>query len=159
MMAEEVEMERTDRQEKKSSIHASKAELVSAAEGLDMDDRDPNNINDHVKVLFEDVFGEPEGAHSIDCVWRNSYKCFTGGKRICYIVLTTICALPLALCWGCSFACLAFEHIWQFAPCLKTLNINIGFFQKILTIFVKCCLDPLCESCGLMFSKIAVRNQ
>ncbi|CAH2312584.1 caveolin 3 [Pelobates cultripes] len=40
---------------------------------LDMENRDPNNMNEHVRVLFEDTFGEPEGTHSIDGVWVLSH--------------------------------------------------------------------------------------
>ena len=38
---------------------------------------------------------EPEGAHSGECLWRNAFKCFTGGLNCCYLVLTYICGLPI----------------------------------------------------------------
>ena len=59
--------------------------------------------------MFDDVLGEPEGAHSAECVWRNSHKCFNGGLGCCYKFLTFICGLPLALYWGCHFACVSFS--------------------------------------------------
>uniref|UniRef100_A0A1I7XQU4 Apple domain-containing protein n=1 Tax=Heterorhabditis bacteriophora TaxID=37862 RepID=A0A1I7XQU4_HETBA len=34
-------------------------------------------INDHVKLGFEDIFGEVETQHSWDCVWRLVFKVFT----------------------------------------------------------------------------------
>lgn len=146
----------------------------------DMENRDPNNLNDHVKVslwrriysssfskwlhwligivscqvCFEDVIGEPEGAHSHDCVWRLSYKCFEGGKKICYMILTFLCAAPLALCWGCQFACITFGHIWQVTPCLKVWQINVGCLQSFYTSCINCYYVPLCEAWALLFSKI-----
>ena len=33
-----------------------------------------------LQVQFDEVIGEPEGAHSADCVWVWSFKCFTGEK-------------------------------------------------------------------------------
>ncbi|XP_046573973.1 caveolin-1-like [Haliotis rubra] len=126
---------------------------------LDMMIRDPNNLNDHLKVMFEDVIGEPEGAHSADCVWRNSYKCFNCGKSCCYTFLTFICAIPLALCWGCEFAMMSFQHIWQFTPCLRMFGSYLGCYQKFFGSVINCCLAPVCEACGLCFSKIAVSNK
>ncbi|XP_070183798.1 caveolin-2-like [Littorina saxatilis] len=55
---------------------------------LDLVNRDPNNINDHVKVAFEDVLAEPEGARSIDCVWICSHSCFEGSKSCCYSIMS-----------------------------------------------------------------------
>ena len=67
------------------------------AESLDMVNRDPNGINSFIQVTFGDVLAETEGAHSTDCVWRNSYKCFTNGLSCCYMVLTFICGLPAGI--------------------------------------------------------------
>lgn len=33
---------------------------------LDMENRDPNGMNSHVQVMFDDVLAEAEGAHSAD---------------------------------------------------------------------------------------------
>ena len=48
--------------------------------GLDLSQRDPNNLNEHLQVMWDDVFGEPEGVRSNDCAWRTSYKCFHGTR-------------------------------------------------------------------------------
>ena len=55
------------------------------------------------QTFFEDVIGEPEGAHSAECVFRNSYRCFYFSKDLCYTILTYLCAIPLAFCWGCEY--------------------------------------------------------
>ncbi|KAJ8302361.1 hypothetical protein KUTeg_021348 [Tegillarca granosa] len=125
---------------------------------LDMDNRDPNELNPHLKVAFEDVLGEPANAHSIDCVWKNSYKCFNCGKNCCYKFLTTLCGIFIALYWGCEFAAIAFHHIWCFTPMLRLMSILMGCCQKFYNSIVSCCLAPLCETCGLFFSQIKVQN-
>ncbi|VDI59892.1 caveolin 3 [Mytilus galloprovincialis] len=96
---------------------------------VDLVRRDPNELNSHVKVAFEDVLGEPDGAHSIDCVWNLSYKCFNGGKNCCYKLLTTLCGLCIALYWGCMFAQITFEQVWCVTPGLRTCSIYAGCCQ------------------------------
>jgi len=126
--------------------------------GPDLDYRDPNRINDHVKVAFEDVLGEPDSIHSLDCVWRTSYSCFNCCKNCCYKCLTTIFGSCLALCWGMHFACIAFNHIWCLTPYLRSLAINCSFCQRCWGTVLQCCLAPICETCGLCFSRIQVLN-
>ncbi|XP_041378554.1 caveolin-1-like [Gigantopelta aegis] len=132
---------------------------MESSELPDMVNRDPNALNEHVKVMFEDVIGEPEGAHSADCVWRNSYKCFTCTKNCCYLLLTFLCAIPLSFCWGCEFAAITFEHVWQISPCLRVCMINLGCAQKFFGSLVNCCLAPVCEAVGMMFSNVRVENK
>merc|ERR1711976_907218 len=73
----------------------------------DLETRDPNNLNDHLKVTFEEALGEPDHTHALDCVWKYSYKCFNFYKALCYLIATTLCGIPMAICWGCYFACVA----------------------------------------------------
>ncbi|XP_064633345.1 caveolin-3-like [Lineus longissimus] len=122
------------------------------ADGPDMENRDPNNINDHLQVVFEDVFAEPDHAHSLDCVWRNSYKCFNCTKNCCYLALTTLCSIFVAFCWACEFATLTFYHVWYVTPCFKVCEIELGCCKKFYSLCMRCALDPLCEACGLLFS-------
>lgn len=117
-------------------------------------DRDPSNINDLVKVQFDELFAEPEGSHSIDAVWRASHMVFTGTKHWCYRILSAIFAVPCAFCWGLHFACLTCNHIWTVQPSLKSCSINIYPLAKLWGLFVRSFCDPFCESVGLMLSKI-----
>ena len=64
------------------------------ADSIDMNNRDPHSMNSHVQVSFDDVIAEPEGAHAMDCVWRNAHSCFNGGLNCCYKTLTCLCGLP-----------------------------------------------------------------
>lgn len=77
--------------------------------GFDMDNRDPNNLNEALQVMWDDIIGEPEGIKSTQCAWNCSYKCFRGTKNCCYILLTTLFAPCLAFCSALNFACLAFQ--------------------------------------------------
>ena len=128
-------------------------------QGVDLVRRDPNDLNTHVKVAFEDIFGEPDGTHSIDCIWETSYMCFTGSKNCCYKLLTTLCGLCIALHWGCTFAQITFDQVWLITPGLRVCAIYAGCCQKYIGIFVQCCMAPICETCGLCFSKITVTNK
>lgn len=110
------------------------------------------------QVAFEEVIGEPDGAHSAECAWVCSYKCYEGGKNLCYKILTYICAAPLALCWGCQFACITFAHIWYITPSHRVCTIWCGTCQSFYHTFISCFLAPICETYGLVFSKIKVQN-
>ena len=112
-----------------------------------------------LQVDFHDIIAEPEGIHSSDCVWTLAFKCFTCSKNLCYVILTILCAIPLAFCWGCEFACVAFCHIWSLSPALKIIEINCVHCRKLFTALLECLLGPICETCGLVFSKIEVTNK
>ncbi|XP_048767745.2 caveolin-1-like [Ostrea edulis] len=126
---------------------------------LDMINRDPNNINDIIKVSFEDVLAEPDGAHSCDCVWRCSSCCFNCSKNCCYRMMTTLCGLFIALYWGCEFAFITFEQVWCTTPCLRVFSVYLGCYQKLFGTFIACFLTPICETCGLIFSKISITRK
>ncbi|XP_059167773.1 caveolin-3-like [Physella acuta] len=125
---------------------------------LDMVNRDPNGLNDHVRVLFDEVIAEPDGAHSINCVWTCAYRCFECCKGCCYKLLTLLCGCPLAMCWGCQFGCITFSHIWHITPCMRMFMINCGCLQKFYGTCLQCYLQPLCEAFSFLFSNIRVSN-
>jgi len=126
---------------------------------VDLVNRDPFDLNDHVKVLFEDVLAEPEGAHSIECVWYNSHSCFNCYKKCCYKFMTLCCALPIAMCWGCEFAMITFQHVWYVTPCMRMFMINCGCLQKCWGNCVQCFMQPVCEACSYCLSNIRVDKQ
>lgn len=125
---------------------------------LDFEQRDPNQLNAGLTVGFSDIFGEPDASHSHECVWRLSYKCYNCGLNLCYMILTFLCSVPLSLCWGCEFAYVAFTHVWEITPCLKLMDINCLVCNKLINTCLGCILAPICETCGLLFSKIKVQN-
>lgn len=117
----------------------------------DLMNRDPNDLNNHLKVQFEDVLGEPEGIHSIDCVWKLSYSCFSFWQSCCYKICTLLCGIFIAMELGCEFAQIAFAHVWFITPMLRKLEINCSVMKKVYGACIGCCLEPCCESCGKIF--------
>ncbi|OWF35033.1 caveolin-3-like [Mizuhopecten yessoensis] len=127
-------------------------------EGVDLMARDPNSLNDLVQVAFHDVLGEPDGTHSIDCVWTTAHTCFTCSKNCCYKFVSTLCGLCIAVAWGCEFALITFEAVWCFTPALKAYSIIMGINQRFFGILISCCLAPICETCGLCLSNISMKK-
>lgn len=111
-----------------------------------------------IQVGFEDVLAEPAGAHSVDCVWKASYFCFNCGKNCCYNILAALCGIFIALGWGCEFAWITFSMVWCITPCLRLYSILMGCLQKYFGTCITCFLAPICETCGLLFSRITVSN-
>ena len=103
---------------------------------IDLVNRDPHNMNHYLQVEWDDAFGEPNGTHSADCVWRNSYKCFTCSKNLCYKILTFLCGICAAFYWGCLFAVLSFEIIWCYGPFLRYLNILLFPVKRLFQIYL-----------------------
>lgn len=101
---------------------------------IDLTNRDPNQLNNHIQVMYDDILAEPEGAHSIDCVWRNSYKCFNCGLNCCYKLLSTIFGIFLALGWGCTFAMITFHEVWIITPFIRAVNIILTNIRKLFSI-------------------------
>merc|ERR1712227_173323 len=101
--------------------YLSSSSITSIMADIDLNNRDPNNINDHLRVTFEDVLAEPEGIHSMNCEWGN------------------------------EVAEIAFCHIWYVTPCFKVCELNCGCLQKLYGMLVHCCLDPWCEAVSLCF--------
>ena len=129
------------------------------ADSLDLNNRDPHGMNNFIQVEFDDVLGEPAGTHSKDCVWTNSYKCFTCGKNNAYKIMSLLCGICAgkfiqsneyclrfilinyfyilkALFWGCTFGCLSFKIIWCITPSMRLLNIVLHPIKKILQIIL-----------------------
>ncbi|KAK7496223.1 hypothetical protein BaRGS_00012633 [Batillaria attramentaria] len=129
-----------------------------SAKDVDLVNRDPNSINDHVQVAFEDIIAEPDGAHSPDCVWKLAHTCFSCSRNVCYSIAAIFCGCPLAICWGCEFAGLAFNHVWLYTPCYRAFVMDCGMCQKFFGTCLQCCFGPICETCGLFFSNIVVKK-
>lgn len=127
--------------------------------GFDIDNRDPNNLNEHLQVMWDDIIGEPEGIRSPDWAWNCSYKCFRGTKNCCYVLMAVIFGPCVAFCSAINFACLAFQHIWCIGPFLRSWKINCSFVRSCLSIGLAATCGPCAETCGLYFSKIKVRYQ
>ncbi|CAG9132467.1 unnamed protein product [Plutella xylostella] len=121
-----------------------------------LEDRDPNNLNPHVQIVWDDVIGEPEGARSPECAWRLSAYCFQHARDWCYTGLAVLAAPPCALAMGCCFACLAFEQIWCVAPCTRCLKIYLASVRTIVQACMSACVVPVAEAVGHLCRHIRV---
>lgn len=125
----------------------------------DLIKRDPNDLNDHLSVNFEDALGEPDHTHSVDCVWRYSFKCFNLWRDLCYKILTAWFGVCIAMSLGCEFSYIAFYHIWILTPCMKIYVINANCVGKFWQSMLTCCIDPLCISCGKFFHMFSKKDK
>ncbi|TRY62531.1 hypothetical protein TCAL_06295 [Tigriopus californicus] len=101
---------------------------VKSMAGFDLDNRDPNNLNEHLQVMWDDVIGEPEGIRSPDWAWNCSYKCFRGTKNCCYVLLAVIFGPCVAFCSAINFACLAFQFDQYVRNCGQILTCSFSTF-------------------------------
>ncbi|PAA76956.1 hypothetical protein BOX15_Mlig006601g2, partial [Macrostomum lignano] len=152
-------LERGIRFRVRGSILAQEDTQKAMAAELDMVNRDPNGINQGLQVKFEDVLAEPDGAHSMDCVWSNSYKCYTCGLSLSYKIATLFCGIFIALHWGCTFGCVAFNEIWYMTPNCKLFELQMRCIKRFVTVMLECCFGPCCAACGMFFSNITVTNK
>lgn len=121
--------------------------------GVDLYNRDPNDINLHLQVSWTDLVAEPDEIRSADFVWKTSQKLFQRSRRCCYYVLTVIFFVPISVCIGCRFACLSFQHIWCVRPCVRDLKINCHAVRKIMSLCCDTLIGPFFEAVGLVFSR------
>lgn len=120
--------------------------------------RDPNAINDEVRVVFEDIIAEPDDYHSSNYVWHMSSYIFNWGKDAAYQFFSFVFGVPLSLFWGCFFALTACLHVWCYAPLKRSQSIKMGCWKQFLTVTLSVIFDPLFESAGKTFSQIDVQH-
>ncbi|KAG8577564.1 hypothetical protein GDO81_010221 [Engystomops pustulosus] len=120
-------------------------------------DRDPHDLNAHLKVSFEDVIAEPDTTHSFDKVWICSTAVFEISKYLIYKVLTTLLAIPLAFVIGLLFAILSCLHIWVVMPFVRTCLMVLPSVQAVWRGITDSIVAPLYASMGRCFSSVSVR--
>ncbi|XP_018006636.1 caveolin-3 isoform X3 [Hyalella azteca] len=122
-------------------------------------DRDPNNLNHHLQVMWDDVVGEPEGLHSMDSCWNCSRKTYDVSRTCCYGLLVILFGPLIALINGCNFACLSFGQVWCVGPCYRLFKINMATVRRFWETCLMATWSPLIMVMGLIFSNIKIRNQ
>ncbi|XP_069954026.1 caveolin-2-like isoform X2 [Cherax quadricarinatus] len=124
-----------------------------------MNSRDPNNINSHIQIQWDDIIAEPEGLRTPDACWNCANRCYDRTEECCYVFLVIIFAPFIAFANGCQFACLAFNQVWCVGPCLRCWKINCATIRKYWETCLVALCSPVAEMCGLIFSKAYVRYQ
>lgn len=120
-------------------------------------DRDPHQLNSHLKLGFEDLIAEPETTHSFDKVWVCSHALFEISKYVIYKFLTVFLAIPLAFIAGILFATLSCLHIWILMPFVKTCLMVLPSVQTIWKSVTDVVIGPLCTSVGRIFSSVSMQ--
>uniref|UniRef100_UPI0037E97871 caveolin-2 n=1 Tax=Semicossyphus pulcher TaxID=241346 RepID=UPI0037E97871 len=120
-------------------------------------DRDPNDINAHLKVGFEDVIAEPISAHSFDKVWIGSHAAFELVKFILYRLLSTLLAVPMAFILGVVFAVLSCIHIWLVMPLIQCFLMLLPSVQVVWRSLTDTFITPLFHSMGKILSSVQVK--
>jgi len=126
--------------------------------GINMLDRDERGLNEHVKLSFEDIYGEPDTTHSWDCVWRLTYRIFTWSRCFFYRLFALLLAIPSAIVFGVLFALLTVINIFACTPFGRALTIPAIWIAKTWNFIVRSLFDPLFRSFGLCCGGITVRR-
>ncbi|XP_034031630.1 caveolin-2 [Thalassophryne amazonica] len=121
-------------------------------------DRDPNDINAHLKVGFEDVIAEPVSTHSFDSVWIGSHAAFELVKFIFYRLLSTLLAVPVAFVLGLLFGILSCVHIWLVMPLIQSIMMVLPSVQVVWKSLTDMFIAPLFRSMRKSLSSIHVRT-
>ncbi|XP_005996738.1 caveolin-2 [Latimeria chalumnae] len=119
-------------------------------------DRDPRQLNSHLKFEFVDVIAEPDTTHSFDKVWICSNACFEVIRFVIYKFLTLFLAIPLSLIAGILFAVLSSLHIWFVMPCVKSCLLILPVVQTVWKSITEAFVSPVCESVGQCFSAVSL---
>ncbi|KAF5902752.1 caveolin-2-like, partial [Clarias magur] len=103
VMEEEEEEEEEDEEEDMISTQSDTRPLIN--------ERDPRQLNECLKVSFEDVIAEPLSVRSGDRVWFWSNALFEVSRVWIYRIVTAVLAVPFSIIAGCLFALLTCLHI------------------------------------------------
>ncbi|KAL2091221.1 hypothetical protein ACEWY4_013484 [Coilia grayii] len=122
-----------------------------------INERDPRQMNECLKVSFEDVIAEPESVHSGDRIWIWSHALFEVGRVWFYRIVTVLLAVPVSLLTGMLFGLLSCLHIWFLTPCVKITLLNTGWLQTLWSSVLNIFVLPLQQSAGNCYGQISVR--
>ncbi|KAJ1362318.1 Caveolin 1 [Parelaphostrongylus tenuis] len=126
--------------------------------GIDLVNRDEKGINEHVRLGFEDIFGEAETQHSWDCVWRLVYRVFMWTRRFVYRLCSLIIGLPAAIVFGILFGILSVINVFACVPFAKLLTIPANWLSKTWCWMVHAIIDPVALSVSLLFSSFTIKK-
>ena len=117
------------------------------------ENRDPNNINDHIKVDFYSVLAEPPtGPQSMDCTWECSEIFFNCCLGCWYKIFSLLCGICVAIYWGCIFAPVVFRNVWMFTPLRHMFWVACGSCcKKLCTLCTRGSVKPCLRACGHLF--------
>ncbi|ENN78657.1 caveolin-2 [Dendroctonus ponderosae] len=129
------------------------------SEILDLEDRDPQRINQHLEVSWDTLIGEPQSLRSPECAWTLSQYCFRFSRIGVYTCLSVLFA-PIAACFvGTCYAVFYFQYIWCSVPSLWLCKATCGITRSFVRAFTHGCLIPITTGFGYVLSEIKVKTQ
>lgn len=131
---------------------------ITVADFKAAENRDPNNVNDDVKIRFEEIIAEPEGYHSSKYIWHLSNEVYQFVKNAGYYFLSCICGVPIACFWGMLFAFVACVHVWVYSPLFKNCKIKMGCWSNFWSLILATIFDPFFESCAKMCGSVKIKR-
>ena len=126
--------------------------------GMNMLDRDENDMNKHIVMDFGDVFAEPDACHSWNWTWLSASRVYRFTSNTVYKLLAAIVAIPLAMIFGVIFGLFSVIGIFISTPIGRMLAVPCMTFAKAWNFIVRCLLDPIFASIGLMCLKTQNTN-
>lgn len=99
--------------------------------GLNMFHRDDKNLHTTIDLGFEDIFGEPDAVHSVDRVWKITYRVFTALRAFFYKLFTLIIAIPSAIVFAILFALASALHVFCCTPLGRLVSIPFGWLARV----------------------------
>jgi hypothetical protein len=127
--------------------------------GLNVQDRDEKNINDHVNLTFEDIIGETDANQGFEFIWRLTFLIFNWTKFQLYRIVAGLLAVPLAIIWAVVFALISVVSVWVLTPVLKIFDLVLFHVHKVWNGLVRTTLGPLFEVAGLLFANIRTKHE
>ncbi|KAM6469451.1 caveolin-2-like [Liasis olivaceus] len=118
------------------------------------DPRDPQGINQHLKLEFSDILAEPSSFRTFDRVWTWSGIIFESSRLWCYRIISLLCAVPVSLCSGFLFACLGCLHIWCVMPSIQLCTMAMPPVRTLWASILDVVVAPLFTSLGRCCSAI-----
>ncbi|XP_061532660.1 caveolin-2 [Phycodurus eques] len=122
------------------------------------EDRDPDDVNAHLKVGFDDVIAEPASARTFDRVWICSHATFEVVKLGLYRLLGALLAVPLAFLLGLVFAVLSLVRIWLVMPGIRSFLVVLPSLQLVWTSLTNTLVAPFFRSLGTGSSSVHVQH-
>ncbi|XP_063072462.1 hydroxysteroid dehydrogenase-like protein 2 [Engraulis encrasicolus] len=122
-----------------------------------INERDPRQMNECLKLSFEDVIAEPESVRSGDRIWIWSNALFELARIWFYRIVTVLLAVPVSMVTGMLFGILSCLHIWFLTPCVKITLLNTPWLETLWSSVLDVFVLPLQRSAANCYGQIGVR--
>ncbi|XP_065840741.1 caveolin-1-like [Oscarella lobularis] len=140
--------------EKRSEVAPISASTTHTVTEMSMPD--PQSVSNEVRVEFDDIFREPQGAtmSSIPQVFNVSQLVYTYTASIVYKIFAVLFSVLLSFMWGLTFALLAFTTVWMINPMIRAFYVGVNIYASIYRTFITLFCEPFYSAWGLIFSRI-----